>query len=103
MAMPRKKLPPVHPGEILLEEFLTPLGISQHRLARDLSIPPRRISEIVRGSRAITADTALRLARYFGTSERFWLNLQARYDLELEKDRLGDRLEREVSIWAKSG
>jgi addiction module HigA family antidote len=98
MVMPRQKLPPVHPGEILLEEFLTPLQISQSRLARDLSVPPRRINEIVRGSRAITADTALRLARYFGNSERFWLNLQTRYDLEVEKDRLGDRLEREVAV-----
>src|ERR687888_291876 len=98
--MPRdpRKLAPVHPGEILLEEFLTPLGLSQYRLARDTSVPPRRINEIVRGSRAITADTALRLARYFGTTERFWLNLQAHYDLEVEKGRLGDRLEREVAV-----
>jgi addiction module HigA family antidote len=94
--MRRKKLAPVHPGEILVEEFLKPLGISQYRLAKDISVPPRRINEIVHGSRAITADTALRLVRYFGTSERFWLNLQARYDLEVEKDRLGERLEREV-------
>src|SRR5215211_3689464 len=100
--MSRRKQPPVHPGEILREEFLGPLGISQSRLARQTSVPPRRIHEIVRGSRAITADTALRLARYFGTSERFWLNLQARYDLEIEKERLGDRLEREVSILAES-
>jgi antitoxin HigA-1 len=90
------KLPPVHPGEILLEEFLTPLEISQYRLAKDISVPPRRINEIVHGTRAVTADTALRLARYFDTSERFWLNLQARYDLEIEKDRLGKRLEKEV-------
>src|SRR2546421_10278666 len=96
--MPRPKSPPVHPGEILLEEFLRPLGISQYRLAKDTSVPPRRINEIVRGSRAVTADTALRLARYFATSERFWLNLQAHYDLEVEKDRLGDRLAREVSV-----
>lgn len=97
--MPRRprKLPPVHPGEILREEFLTPLGLSQHRLAKDTSVPPRRINEIVRGTRAITADTALRLARYFGTTERFWLNLQAHYDLEVEKERLGDRLVREVA------
>ena len=94
--MPQRKLAPVHPGEILQEELLRPLGISQYRLAKDISVPARRINEIVRGSRAITADTALRLARYFGTSERFWLNLQARYDLEVEKDRLGRRLEREV-------
>lgn len=90
------KLPPIHPGEVLLEEYLNPLGVSQYRLAKDISVPPRRINEIVHGDRAITADTALRLARYFGTSERFWLNLQARFDLEREKDRLGERLEKEV-------
>jgi addiction module HigA family antidote len=90
------KIAPVHPGEILLEEFLRPLEITQYRLSKDISVPPRRINEIVHGTRAITADTALRLARYFGTSERFWLNLQARYDIETEKDRLGDRLEKEV-------
>lgn len=94
--MTSSKLPPVHPGEILFEEFLEPLGTSQYRLAKDISVPPRRINEIVHGNRSITADTALRLARYFGTSDRFWLNLQARYDLEMEKDRLGRRLEREV-------
>jgi addiction module HigA family antidote len=94
--MAATKLAPIHPGEILLEEFLEPLGISQYRLAKDISVPPRRINEIVHGIRAITADTALRLARYFGTSERFWLNLQIRYDLEVEKDRLGSRLEKEV-------
>ena len=96
--MTQKKLAPVHPGEILLEEFLRPLGISQYRLAKDVAVTPRRINEIVRGQRAITADTALRLARYFQTTDRFWLNLQTRYDLELEKDRLGDRLNREVSV-----
>jgi addiction module HigA family antidote len=96
--MPRRKLPPIHPGEILQEEFLTPLAISPYRLAKETSVPPRRINEIVRGSRAISADTALRLARYFGTSERFWLNLQARYNLEVEKERLGDRLRREVKV-----
>jgi addiction module HigA family antidote len=90
------KLAPVHPGEVLREEFLKPLGISQYRLARDISVPPRRINEIVHEKRSITADTALRLARYFGTSERFWLNLQTRYDLEVEKDRLGKRLQKEV-------
>jgi addiction module HigA family antidote len=100
--MARQKLRPVHPGEILREEFLVPLGISQYRLAKSVSVPPRRINEIVRGGRAITADTALRLARYFGTSERFWLNLQTRYDLEMEKDRLGGRLEREVSVFVAS-
>src|SRR5712671_6945517 len=96
--MAHRKLPPVHPGEILLEEFLRPLGVSQYRLAKKTSVPARRINEIVRGARSITANTALRLARYFGTSERFWLNLQARYDLELERDRLGARLLAEVRI-----
>lgn len=94
--MATAKMAPIHPGEILLAEFIEPLEISQYRLARDISVPPRRINEIVHGTRAITADTALRLARYFGTSERFWLNLQTRYDLEIEKDRLGNRLEEEV-------
>ena len=89
---------PVHPGEILLEEFLEPLGLSQYRLAKDISVAPRRINEIVHGKRAISADTALRLARYFGTTDRFWLNLQTRYDLELEKDRLGGRLDTEVRV-----
>src|SRR5437660_12852801 len=101
--MPRQKLPPVHPGEVLLEEFLSPLGISQYRLAKDTSVPPRRINEIVRGSRSVSADTALRLARYFSTSEGFWLNLQARYDLEKEKDRLGDRLRKEVKVLGVAG
>src|SRR5260370_42278921 len=96
--MAQRKATPIHPGEILLEEFLNPLGVSQYRLAKETSVPARRINEIVRGSRSISADTALRLARYFGTSERFWLNLQARYDLEVEKDRLGDRLRREVKV-----
>ena len=86
-------MPPVHPGEILLEEFLQPLGVSQYRLAKAVGVPARRINEIVHGQRRITADTALRLSRYFGTSERFWLNLQARYDLENEKDRLGAALD----------
>jgi len=95
--MPRK-IPPIHPGEILLEEFLKPMGISQYRLAKDTSVPPRRINEIVHGKRSITADTALRLSRYFGMSERFWLNLQTRYDLEVEKDRLGPRLDKEVRV-----
>jgi addiction module HigA family antidote len=99
--MPRQKLAPVHPGEILLEEFLRRISLSQYPLAKDLSVPPRRIKEIMRGTRAVTADTALRVARYFGTSERFWLNLQARYDLEVEKDRLGGRLQREVRILAR--
>src|SRR5438105_15790403 len=99
----RTTLPPIHPGEVLREEFLSPLGISQYRLAKDTSVPPRRINEIVRGLRAISADTALRLSRYFGTSERFWLNLQSRYDLEVEKDRLGKRLHREVKVFAATG
>ena len=96
--MQSRKLPRIHPGEILLEEFLVPLAVSQYRLAKETSVPPRRINEIVRGTRAITADTALRLARYFGTSEPFWLNLQARFDLEKQKDRLGKRLLREVRV-----
>ena len=91
-----KRTEPIHPGEILLEEFLLPMQVSQYRLAKDVSVPPRRINEIVHGKRAITADTALRLARYFGTSERFWLNLQVRYDLEVEKDRLGSKLDHEI-------
>lgn len=90
------KLTPVHPGEILLEEFIKPLGISQYRLCKDMSVQPRRINQIVHGDRAITAETALRLSRYFGTSERFWMNLQTRYDIEVEKDRLGHRLVAEV-------
>jgi len=98
-----KKLAPVHPGEILLEEFLQEMGISQYRLAKDIRVHPRRINEIVHGKRAISADTALRLARYFGTTERFWLNLQAHYDLEVEKDRLGDRLKKEVAVLARAG
>ena len=84
---------PVHPGEILQEEFLAPLGVSQYQLAKAVDVPARRINEIVHGQRRITADTALRLSRYFGTSERFWINLQARYDLEIEKDRLGAALD----------
>jgi len=96
--MSKKKFNPIHPGEILLEEFLKPMGISQYRLARDIHVPPRRINEIVHGKRSVSADTALRLSRYFGLSERFWLNLQARYDLEIEKDRLEGRLEDEVKV-----
>lgn len=85
---------PIHPGEILLEEYLIPLGISQYRLAKETEVPPRRINEIVHGKRAITADTSLRLAKFFGTSEQFWLNLQVRHDLELERDRLAGTLGR---------
>ena len=91
-------LDPVHPGEVLLEEFLKPLEISQYRLAKEISVPPRRINEIVHGKRGISADTALRLSRFFGTSERFWLNLQLRFDLETEKERLSGVLEEEVSV-----
>jgi addiction module HigA family antidote len=92
-----KKMSPVHPGEILMEEFLKPMAISQYRLAVDISVPPRRINEIVHGKRAITADTALRLARYFGNSEGFWMNLQTRYDLEIQRDRIGEEVLREIS------
>lgn len=95
-----KLLSPIHPGEVLLEEFLEPMEISQYRLAKDIGVPPRRINEIVHGKRGITADTALRLSRYFGMSERFWMNLQTRYDLEVEKDKLAGRLEQEVKILA---
>jgi addiction module HigA family antidote len=96
--MRKKMLPPIHPGEILMEEFLKPLGITQYKLAKDIHVPARRINEIVHGKRSITADTALRLSRYFNLSERFWLNLQARYDLEVEKDKLNDRIETEVKV-----
>jgi addiction module HigA family antidote len=96
--MKEKVMDPIHPGEILLEEFLKPLGISQYRLARDISVPPRRINEIVLGKRSISADTALRLSRFFGLSERFWMNLQARFDLEKEKDGLRGRIENEVKV-----
>jgi len=99
--MPRKKQSPVHPGEILTEEFLKPLGITQYKLAKDIRVPARRINEIAHGKRSVSADTALRLSRYFGTSERFWLNLQSRYDIEIEKDKLADRLEREVPVLAE--
>ncbi len=95
-----REIPPIHPGEILLEEYLKPMGITQYRLAKDISVDPRRINEIIHGQRAITADTSLRLARYFGTSERFWLNVQSRYDLELQKMVLGERLEKEVKVLA---
>jgi addiction module HigA family antidote len=99
----KKAHPPVHPGEILLEEFLEPMGISQYRLAKDITVPPRRVNEIVHGKRGITADTALRLSRYFGTCERFWMNLQTRHDLEVEKERLQKRLEREVVVPKRAG
>lgn len=97
-----RKLAPVHPGEVLFAEFLEPLAISQYRLARDISVPPRRINEIVHGTRAVTADTALRLGRYFGTSAQFWLNLQTRHDLDVEQEKLGARLVSEVSVLARA-
>ncbi len=96
--MKNKKLPPIHPGEILIEEFLKPMGLSQYRLAKDISVPPRRINEIVHGKRSISADTALRLGRFFGISPQFWLNLQTRFDLEVTKDLLAERLEKEVQV-----
>ena len=99
----RKRLAPVHPVEVLAEEFLAPLELTQYRLAKSLSVPARRINEIVHGTRGVSADTALRLARFFGTSDRFWLNLQAAYDLDVERDRLGSRLEREVPVYEKVG
>ncbi len=100
--MKEKKLPPIHPGEILMEEFLKPMGISQYRLAKDISVPPRRINEIVHGKRGVTADTALRLGRFFGMSPQFWLNLQTRYDLEVTEDSLANRLDKEVNILKSS-
>ncbi len=96
--MVRNKQIPIHPGEILLEEFLLPMGISQYRLAADITVPARRINEIVHGKRGISPDTALRLSRYFGMSEPFWINLQMRFEPETEKDKLADRLEKEVQI-----
>jgi addiction module HigA family antidote len=96
----KKRIKPIHPGQILLEEFLKLMGISQYRLAKGLSVPARRINEIVLGTRGVTADTALRLSLYFGMSERYWINLQSWYDLEIEKDRLGGRLKHEVSARA---
>ncbi len=98
--MERSKMPPLHPGKILLEEFLQPMGISQYRLATDTSVPPRRINEIVHEKRAITADTALRLGRFFNMTPQFWMNLQSRYDLEKAEDKLADRLENEVHTYA---
>lgn len=101
--MASKAFPPIHPGEILLEEFLEPMGISQYRLAKDIGVPPRRINEIVHGKRGVTADTALRLGLFFGTSAKFWMNLQTSYDLESEKDRLGSRLRKEVQPVKQAG
>ena len=96
--MRKKKIAPIHPGEILMEEFLKPLGISQYKLAKNIHVPARRINEIVHGKRAVSANTALRLSRYFNLSERFWLNLQARFDLEVGKDKLNGRIESEVDV-----
>lgn len=100
--MGKKKLQPVHPGEVLLEEFLKPMGLSQNRVAINIGVPPRRINEIILQKRRITADTALRLARFFGTSPEFWLGLQAQYDLDVTSDELGERLEREVKEYTKA-
>ena len=100
--MTKKRIPPIHPGEILLEEFLKPMGISQYRLAKDISVPARRINEIVHGKRAISADTALRLSRYFGMSERFWLNLQTQYDIDVQKDKIDEQFRQEVKVLEKS-
>ncbi len=100
--MAPQKMAPVHPGESLMEEFLEPLGISQYRLSKDIGVAPRRINEIVHGKRAISPDTALRLARHFGMTETFWSNLQVHYDLEVERDRLGSRLEKEVVVYVRA-
>jgi addiction module HigA family antidote len=97
--MSTEKIKPIHPGEILLEEFLKPMGLSQNQLANDIGVPPRRINEIVHGKRRVTADTALRLARYFKMSPQFWLGLQMDYDLDIEEDKLSKRLKKEVSIY----
>ena len=91
-----KKMKPIHPGEVLLGEFLNPMGVSQYRLAKDTSVPARRINEIVHGTRGISADTALRLGRFFGTSAQFWMNLQAHFDIETQLDKIGNRLVKEV-------
>ena len=100
--MSKKKMPLLHPGEILLEEFLKPMGLSQNRLALDIRVPARRINEIVQGKRRITADTALRLAKYFSMSARFWLGLQADYDLDVAEDLLSDRLDKEIQVYNPS-
>ncbi|MEK7281585.1 MAG: HigA family addiction module antitoxin [Chloroflexota bacterium] len=101
--MTEEKLHPIHPGEVLLEEFLKPMGLSQNRLALDIGVPPRRINEIVLEKRRITADTALRLARYFGTTPQFWLGLQTDYDIDMTSESLGSRLEREVKTYSVVG
>lgn len=101
--MPRKRLTPIHPGEVLAEDFLKPLALTEYRLAKGLRVPARRINEIVHGTRAVSADTALRLARFFRNSPRFWLNLQTSYDLEVEADRLGAKLARDVEVLKRAG
>ncbi len=98
--MTKEKLNPVHPGEILMEEFLKPMSISQNKLARAIGVPPRRINEIVLEKRSVSADTALRLAQYFGTSAKFWMGLQSDYDLDIAKDKVGQRIQKEVSVYA---
>jgi len=98
--MSNKKMPPLHPGEILYKEFLTPMGLSQNRLALDIRVPARRINEIVQGKRRITADTALRLAKYFNMSAKFWLGLQTDYDLDVAEDKLADRLDKEIQVYS---
>jgi len=100
--MDEERLPPIHPGEVLLEDFMKPLGLSQYRVAQDIGVPTLRISQIVHGKRAVTADTAMRLARYFGTSPDVWLRLQARYDLEVAERKYGDRIAREVKVLAQA-
>jgi addiction module HigA family antidote len=100
--MEKKIMRSVHPGEVLMKEFLEPMGITQYRLAKDINVPARRINEIEHGKRAITANTALRLSRYFSTTEQFWMNLQMRYDMELEKDMMGDKLEKEVGVFSRN-
>ena len=98
--MTKRDFPPIHPGEILLEDFLKPMNISQYYVAKSIGVPPRRINEIVHGKRAITADTALRLGRFFNMEAQFWMNLQSRYDLEVAKENLSERLEKEVQIYS---
>lgn len=100
--MTEERLPPIHPGEVLLEDFMKPLGLSQYRVAQDIGVPALRISQIVHGKRAVTADTAMRLARYFGTSPDVWLRLQARYDLEVAERKYGERINREVKVLANA-
>lgn len=100
--MRKRKLHPVHPGEVLNEEFIKPMGLSQNRVALGIGVPPRRINEIILEKRRVTADTAIRLARYFGTSAEFWLGLQSQYDLDMTMDSLGERLNREVKVLSKA-